>query len=602
MGEIKLNGMLEKKLGVFKRPSFKSIQSSIAVAFSCLIIAIILVMAFLSYRLNSDSVENNSQEYTYQLIEQVNTNIESYINYMENISSMVLDNYDIREYLSQESELDREKNELQEQKISALFKSIINARKDISSIMIFGYNGKFISNRRNIKLNENNAPKNQSWYKKAVEAGGRAVVSSSHVQNVIEDEYRWVVSLSRELTSADGKNKLGVINVDLNYSVINNMCNKIKLGKKGYIFIVDNEGNIVYHPQQQLVYSNIKTEQIDRVLKSTSSSFILNEGGQKKMYTIKELSQTGWKIVGVAYVDELVANKRTIQAYYLLGGIGFLVLTIILSIVISSRISKPVKRLEASMKEVEKGNFNIQVDIASSNEIGELSRAFNIMTSEIKELIKQNMKEQELKRKSELKALQAQINPHFLYNTLDSIIWMAESKKSEEVILMASALAKLFRLSLSKGEEIITIGTEIEHIKSYLTIQQMRYRNKLDFEIDVDEDIRQNKILKIILQPLVENAIYHGIKNKAEVGTVKIKGKRDGDRILLQVIDNGAGMTPEEIETIFNKKESSVRGSGVGVRNVNERIKLYFGDDYGLSFESEIDRGTVANLRLPVME
>lgn len=592
--------MLAKKTGAFRHLGFKSIQSSIAVGFSCLIIAIILVMAFLSYKFSADTVEKNSQDYTYQLIDQVNTNIESYINYMENISQMVLDNYDVREYLSQGYPVDREKNELLEQKISSQFKSIINARKDIASIMVFGYNGKFIANKRNIKLNKYNDAKDQSWYKEAVEADGKAVVSSSHVQNIIEDEYRWVVSLSRELTSDDGKNKLGVFVVDLNYSVINNICNKIKLGKRGYIFIIDNEGNIVYHPQQQLIYSNIKTEQIERVLKTQNSSFFTNGGSQKKMYTVKELSQTGWKIVGVAYVDELVSNKGVIQAYYLLGGIGFLIVTILLSVAISSRISRPVKRLEASMKEVEKGNFNIQVDIESSNEIGELSRAFNIMTAEIKNLIHQNMKEQELKRKSELKALQAQINPHFLYNTLDSIVWMAESKKSEEVVLMASSLAKLFRLSLSKGEEIITIGNEIEHIKSYLTIQKMRYRDKLDFEIDVDAGILQNKILKIILQPLVENAIYHGIKNKAEVGTVKIKGRKTEDKILLQVVDNGTGMTPKEIETIFNRKESS--GSGVGVRNVNERIKLYFGDEYGLSFESEIDRGTIANLWLPVME
>lgn len=582
--------------------SFKSIQSSIAVAFSCLIIAIILVMAFLSYKLSADTVAKNSQEYTYQLIEQVNTNIESYINYMENISQMVLDNYDVREYLMQEAYVDFEKNDLLEQKIAAQFKSIINARQDIASIMVFGHNGKFISNRRNIRLNTSNEPKNQSWFKKAMEANGKAVVSSSHVQNVIEDEYRWVVSLSRELTADDGRKKLGVFVVDLNYSIINNMCNKIKLGNKGYIFIIDNEGNIVYHPQQQLIYSKIKTEQIDRVLSEKDSSFVIGEGSQRKMYTVKELRQTGWKIVGVAYVDELVSNKKSIQMYYLLGGIGFLIITIILSIVISSRISRPVKLLEASMKEVEKGNFNIKVDIESSNEIGELSRAFNIMTSEIKELMVQNVKEQELKRKSELKALQAQINPHFLYNTLDSIVWMAESKKSEEVVLMASSLAKLFRLSLSKGEEIITIGNEIEHIKSYLTIQKMRYRDKLDFEIDVDTDILQNKILKIILQPLVENAIYHGIKNKAEVGAVRITGRKSGDKILLQVIDNGAGMTPEEIETIFTRKESSSIGSGVGVRNVHERIKLYFGDEYGLSFESEIDRGTVASLWLPVME
>ena len=223
------------------------------------------------------------------------------------------------------------------------------------------------------------------------------------------------------------------------------------------------------------------------------------------------------------------------------------------------------------------------------------------MIEKIKELMLQNNKEQELKRKNELKALQAQINPHFLYNTLDSIVWMAESKKSEEVVLMTSALAKLFRTSISKGEEVISINNEIEHIKNYLIIQKIRYKNKLDFEIDVDDEILHNKVLKIILQPLVENSIYHGIKNKDGIGIITIKGRRIQDKILLQVIDNGTGMTPAEIDKVFNKKGRQ-SGSGIGVYNVNQRIKLYYGDEYGLGYESEIDKGTIVSVWLPVID
>lgn len=600
--------MAEKRFSYFHQFKFRSIQSSIAAAFSCLILFTILVIAVVSYQLSEDAVEKNSREYTYQLIQQVNTNIESYITYMENISHMVLNNYDVKEYLSRTGASGGESPDPQlnqiflEKKIADQFSAITNTRKDISSIAIFGANGKFITNRKNPRLNPYADPTEQSWYKKAVEAKGKAVISSSHVQNIFEDEYRWVVSLSRELTGNDGEESLGTFLVDLNYSVINDMCSNIKLGKKGYIFIVDKEGNIVYHPQQQLIYSNLKTEMIEQVLNAANSSFITEEGRESRMYTIKESSGTGWRIVGVAYLDELVFNREETQTYYAVGTIGFLIIAILLSILISSRISRPIRLLEASMKEVEKGNFDSKVDIESSDEIGEVSRAFNIMTAEIKELMRQNIKEQELKRKSELKALQAQINPHFLYNTLDSIIWMAESKKSEEVVLMTSALAKLFRLSISKGEEIISIQSEIEHIKSYLTIQEMRYRNKLNFEIDVDKDILQYKVLKIILQPLVENAIYHGIKNKAGDGMVKIKGRRVEEKLLLQVVDNGIGMTPEEMQQVFVKSSGAGAGSGVGVMNVNERIKLYFGDEYGLSFESEMDKGTTANVWLPVLE
>lgn len=575
---------------------FKSIQLTMAVAFSCLILFTTLFISFTTYRLSTNAAEKSSREHTSQLIEQVNTNIETYVNYMENISQMVLFNYDIREYLAKGTQ----DNENLEQRISNQLSSVLNTRKDISSILIFDNDGNIIPTKQ-IKLNKFVDPTQQSWYKKAIEANGKVVISSSHVQNVIQDEYKWVVSLSRELSSEDAK-QLGVLLVDLNYSVINDLCNKIKLGKKGYIFILDQDGNIVYHPQQQLIYSSLKTEMIDQVMSSNTNNFTTSEGKNSRMYTINQSKNTGWKIVGVTYVDELVPNKREIQTYIFMWGIGLTLIAVILSIILSLRISRPIKRLETSMKEIEKGNFDIQVNIESSNEIGQLSKRFNRMTTVIKELMFQNITEQELKRKSELKALQAQINPHFLYNTLDSIIWMAEGKKSEEVVEMVAALARLFRISISKGQEMISIANEIEHIKSYLTIQKMRYKDQLDFEIDVDKQILGNKVFKIILQPLVENSIYHGIKNNEGVGIVRITGRIIDGRILLQVIDNGIGMSKESIRHMFEKTEKSVNGSGIGVSNVNQRIRLYFGDPYGITFESELGQGTTANIWLPILE
>jgi two-component system sensor histidine kinase YesM len=520
---------------------------------------------------------------------------------MENISQMVQSNFDIREYLKNPSSPGSLSNFNLEQRITFQLSSVLNTRKDISSILVFNNNGNIIP-YNGIRLNPFADPTQQSWYKKAVEARGDVVISSSHVQNAIQGEYNWVVSLSRQLSDENGKKQLGVLLVDLNYSVINDLCNKIKLGKKGYIFILDPEGNIVYHPQQQLIYSNLKHEMIDEVMTSRTNSFTTSEGKNSRMYTINSSQNTGWRIVGVTYVDELVSNKKDIQTYIILWGLGLIVVAVMLSVFLSLRISRPIKQLEASMKEVEKGNFDIQVDIEGSNEIGQLSKRFNRMTGEIKELMVQNVNEQELKRKSEMKALQAQINPHFLYNTLDSIIWMAEGKKSEEVVVMVAALAKLFRLSISKGQEIITIANEIEHIKSYLTIQKMRYKDKLDFEIDVDEQILSNKVIKIILQPLVENSIYHGIKNNTSVGVVRITGKLVNNRVLLQVFDNGIGMTEEQLRNLFQPTEKSLTGNGIGVNNVNQRIQLYYGEQYGITYESKLGEGTTANIWLPVLE
>ncbi|MBD0378715.1 sensor histidine kinase [Paenibacillus sp. WST5] len=581
---------------------FKSIQSTIAVAFSCLIVVTITVIAWMSYHLSTDAVKKNSRDYTYQLMGQVSSNIDSYINYMDNISRMVLSSYDIKEYLLKQVYLGANGKEDLKQKISFQLNTVLNTRKDISSILIFGTNGEIIPYNKNIKLNPQVNPTEQSWYKKAIEAKGKVVISSSHIQNMILNDYTSVISLSRELSSDVGGEKLGVLLVDLNYSVINDICNKIKLGNRGYVFIVDAQGNIVYHPEQQMINNNQKIELISQVMRTPGSNFITSEGKDSRMYTIKTSQSTGWKIVGVTYVDELVSNKNELQTYTFFGGIAFLIIVVLLSIILSLRISRPIKHLERSMKEVEKGNFDIQVDIQSSNEIGHLSNRFNRMTTEIKELMLQNVKEQELKRKSELQVLQAQINPHFLYNTLDSIIWMSESGKSKEVTLMTASLAKLFRLSISKGEEFISIFNEIEHIKNYLTIQKMRYKSKLDFEINVDKGILSYKVIKIILQPLVENAIYHGIRNNEGIGTIQITGIRMESRILLQVIDNGIGMSQEEIQNMYRKDRTSGKRSGIGVQNVDTRIKLHFGDQYGLQFESELGKGTTVNVWLPVIE
>ncbi|WHH58072.1 cache domain-containing protein [Petroclostridium sp. X23] len=360
---------------------FGSIQSNIAGVFSFLILFSIIYIGFITYKVSSDVVEKNTREYMNELIRQVNINIETYITYMENISLVALNNKDIGLYFSNNN-FSKEEKENSKNKIIELFDSILYARTDIASISIFGYDGNFISDSENSQINEFADIKGQSWYENAVKANGQIAISSSHVQNIISNKYRWVVSLSRELRSKDGKEKLGIFLADLNFKVINDICSKVKLGKRGYIFIIDNDGKIVFHPQQQLLYSNLKSEIIDEVLNTKENSFIIKDGKDSRIYTIQTSDYSGWKIVGVAYVDELFANKKRIYTYYALGGIVFVTIVVLLSILLSLRISKPVKLLESSMKEVQKGNFDIKVDIKDPEEIKKLSKAFNYSFAE----------------------------------------------------------------------------------------------------------------------------------------------------------------------------------------------------------------------------
>ncbi|OBZ13681.1 sensor histidine kinase [Bacillus sp. FJAT-26390] len=591
---------------------FKSIHTSIALAFSCLIICTTVILSVNTYLISSDAVKDNSYDYTAQLIEQVNTNIQTYIGNMESIADLALRDEELQRLMRLSDPQDPEGLALARQ-TSTFFRSIAKSRNDIASIVFIGTNGALVSDRDDAQLKDYHELLKQDWYKTAKAAGGKSVISSSRVQHVYKNEYNWVVSISRQAEGAADGNS-GVLLVDLNYNVINDLCKQIHMGNRGYVFLLDPTGDLIYHPQQQLVYSGLKSEAIEQILQLPDTRFLkAKNDGMTKLYTIRS-SRYGWKVIGVNYPEDLVGDKGQIQFSAMLWGSLCLIIALIISILLSLTLTRPIKKLEGHMKKVEKGDFNTRFEIEGINEIGKLARTFNLMTGKIKELMSQVVQEQEDKRISELKALQAQIHPHFLYNTLDSIIWMAEMGKMNDVINMTSALSKLLRSTISKGEELIPIRAELAHIEHYLTIQNIRYRNKFAYSIEVDPAIMDKKILKIVLQPIVENAIYHGIKNKADAGHILIKGYRTNEGITLQIIDDGVGMDATKLQTLAAKGRpqphavhaipspsaaSASATSGLGLQNVNHRIQLNFGERFGLSFDSELDEGTTVTLRLP---
>lgn len=580
----------------------RRIQNTITAAFAILVFATALTMAMISYGFTREAVQRTAMDYTAELINQVQTNIDSYIMHLENIAEVVALNEMVRAYFADGgSNGDSDDGDDTAQRITTFLNTISRTRDDISLILIAGDNGSVLTHDPDIVLNSVVVLEDQRWYRRARESRGSAVVSSSHVQNIVSGVYRWVITLSRTMEN-------GVMLVDMNFSVINELLSGISFGRKGYIFIIDREGRIVYHPRQELIYSNLEREYIDLVLEHRSGAFAVDHGRNERIYTVSTSAKTGWRTVGVNYASEMVQNRTLIQQYYLYLTILCIVLAILVSILISRHLSRPILTLRSSMQAVESGDFDISADVTSNNEIGDLARDFNIMIARIKELVQRSAEEQEEKRKSELLALQNQITPHFLYNTLDSVIWMAESKQHEEVVHMVSSLARLLRLSITRGDELVSIRDEMEHIRSYLTIQKLRYRDKLDFRIDVDQDIARLQVPKVILQPLVENAIYHGIKNKETGGCVTVSGSIRDRTVCLQVADDGIGMTTGQRESILRTPvppsgtdSPRRRHSRVGVYNVNERIKLYFGTGYGLTFHTNNGSGTVVEIRLPVV-
>ncbi|MEF9942070.1 MAG: sensor histidine kinase [Lachnospiraceae bacterium] len=585
---------------------FKSIQTTILLSFFALILSAVLLFLIISLKYTTESIVDNSTSYTSQLTEQVNNDIDSYIAYLENISQMITYNMDVQNYLFQpNTEADVALS--QYGRVISQFKTIMSTRKDICNVAVVGNSGKAILNRGASMLNPYANISEKSWYKAAktkVQMDGKEfALSTSHVQNIVAGNYDWVITLSRGLVNRETDLIEGVLFVDLNYNTITDLCEKVSLGKKGYIYVMDKHGNIIYHPQQQLLYSGLKHEEIENVLKKvgTGNSFIEKSGDDSKVYTMSKSEETGWIVVGVSYMSELMEGTNRAKSIYILLTVCLLLAAIYIAIALSRAITHPIKILDQSMKEMEKGHFDmVEIHTDEHNEIGRLSNSFNVMRHEIINLMEQNILEQKQKRKAEMRALQAQIQPHFLYNTLDSIIWMAETgKNNREVVIMTSSLAKLLRQSIGNEEELVTIAKELEYTETYLTIQRIRYKDKLEFDIQVASDILHEKIVKLTLQPLVENAIYHGIKYAEQGGILKIRGWATDNQIVLQVIDNGPGMGQEELEHIFEKRQSSVKSNGVGIYNVQNRLQLYYGKEYGLSYESKQNIGTSVTVRIP---
>lgn len=574
---------------------FRSIQNTIFVLTASLVLFAVITVTVISLNFTRSSIFENTVTYNRQLTGQVNADIDSYISYMENISSMLAENLDVKKYLFGEGE---EADEAGVQLLSQ-FSTVLSSREDIYNLGILQKNGKALLNEGKSRLNTYVDMEKQEWYRRAVENRDSFYLSSAHVQHMIQGERPWVITLSRYIPDPMNKEG-GVLFVDLNYSAIRKLCDDSSVGKKGYIFILDEDGNIVYHPQQQQLYNELQTEYIDEVMNCQTDVLNMGDGDSARLYTISRSDTTGWTVVSCSYISELLKKSGEAQIIYMLMAVVLVAIALLISSFMAKSITQPILKLQSSMALIQKGDFRAgNVEVESRNEIGSLTETFNVMTLRIQELMEQNINEQKAKRKSEMKALQSQINPHFLYNTLDSIIWMAESGKNEEVVLMTASLARLLRQNISNEEEEISIFDEVEYCRNYLTIQKMRYKDKLEFRIDVAPEITSCQIIKLVLQPLIENAIYHGLKYKESKGLLELIGYAAGEDIIFEIRDNGVGMDEETLNHIFERHTVNYRSNGVGVYNVERRIKLTYGQEYGITYKSRSGEGTVARVCIP---
>lgn len=575
----------------------RSISTTMVAAFSLLIAVVTLFITARSYTYTRTQLQETATDYTAQLISQVNAELDMYVEYIQNLADLMVENPLMQAYLQHGPE---EPDPALTARVQELLSTTEEIRQEISAVALLSDDQPVLFGDADAQLNPYADYRHTDWYLGALEAPEEVFVSSSHVENLVYGQYPWVVSLSKAVLDFSGQVN-GVLLLDLNYQVIDAICANIDLGNRGYIFLLDRAGEILWHPQQQLINANLKTENTTEIMGHGPGSFTLPSPEGDKLYLTDHSQATGWTAVGVADPNELLQNPSQVYREFVVISIIAVLLAFLFSVLISRAITTPLRRLTTTMQRVEQGDFSVRSSVRSGNEVGRLSENFNHMLSTIQDLMHQQIQIEEQKRQSEWNLLQAQIKPHFIYNTLDSIIWMSHAGQNEKVVEMTSALAHLLRNSIGSGKDIISLGEEINHIESYLTIQKMRYQEKLHFELDIDPATRPYQLPRLVLQPLVENAIYHGIKPRETGGTVRVTSMLDEEQLLITVEDDGVGMTADQLAHILDRKTEDESSSKIGVYNVHERLRHYFGEAFCLKYFSEVDKGTTAMLVLPLI-
>ncbi len=474
----------------------------------------------------------------------------------------------------------------------SMLEAFLNFRPDVVAVTSYDGAGNLLDCWAQGRDPKENIAVNLSFDYDQARRTADSFMTAPHVETIFDRYYPWVVTMTARL---DAGGEAAWVSLDLSFSSLSSYINNVGIGTRGYCFLLDAGGNIIYHPQQQLIYSGLKSE-------DTAALAALDDGVYDNgtvITCVNSVEDSGWRVVGVSYVDELV-DRNMAEMMQLSALLGALVLggAVLTSWLLSRLLGRPLRGLAAAMESFEKDADHFTYHpVGGTREVQELSASFSHMVGRIQQLMVTVRQEEVNLRKTELKALQAQINPHFLYNTLDSIAWMCEQGQNADAVRMVHALARLFRISISKGHELIPIAREIEHAESYLQIQKYRYKNRFTYHFEVDPGCLDYLCNKITLQPIIENAINHGLDLMVEEGHITVEVCPDGRDILFRVRDDGVGMTPEQVAAILNKGPSD--RTGIGIKNVNDRLKIYFGKQYGLRIDSVPDEGTCVEIRMP---
>lgn len=514
------------------------------------IIGNLLFVLFLSsifYYTSKYIIMNKEIEYTNENVISTSRYIRLYADKLKNIINLLSVDADVRNFLISG-------NEDSKKSIEKMIYSILDSNKGIKNITVIGKNGNIVSSDKNndMKISENMMK--EKWYVDAINNSDMPVFNPSRKNSTSSmNSALWFLSISRDIKNSKGEN-LGVIVFDIKYETLERYLNSISFGKQIDNIIVDKNNNIIY-------YKDVKCFADKKCLAKFSEK---NKNKDTYLYET-QIENTNWNLRSLANTNDLVTLKKNFSHIVIIIFLVSLAFSSIITFIVITKILRPLIKLENHMQNFENNLREFHLSEKTGYEVQNLVEHFNVMVEKIKYL-----------REYEIKALHSQINPHFLYNTLDTIIWMAEFEDNEKVISITKSLANYFRLSLSNGHEKIPLKDEIMHTKEYLFIQKQRYEDKLSYFFNIeDESLLSIEVPKIIIQPIVENSIYHGIKNLSGNGIITIDVYRENSTVNISVKDNGIGF---EKAKQFKKSKTG----GVGFQNVDKRIKFYYGKNYGV--------------------
>ncbi|MBB6636366.1 sensor histidine kinase [Cohnella thailandensis] len=586
-----------------------SLRAKLLSMFIILTAVPLLVVGLISYQKSYSAVSNHSKASAQLAAEQLARSIDTLFEDAEKLLELG-NNPQVLQFLYSQSETYEEAKSILQ--TFQLYRDT-NKFDNVLNISMVNFYGKGISERKGVFQLDRNPLRNPHFqyltqYPDVVLRLPYSETTASDRLDGFDYSNKNALSIIAAVTQRITHEVIGFIIVDLDDSLIERTLSEASIGKTGFFYIMDGYGSTIFQPPA----SRANPEAMNQIaaaqpLRAESDSFVL-KAPSKQFVVYGASKQTGWTIIGVAPLKEIVAEAYGIRQLIILSVLLSAVFALTLYFFLTNRITRPIQILMNKMRKAASGYLDAKVKPNGDDEIADLGNSFNIMLDNIKNLMEKSRLEQERVQMAELRTLQAQINPHFLYNALDSILWMAEDENKESVIKLVKALSRFFRLSLNKGRDWVSIKTELEHAENYLVIQQMRYRDILQYRVDVDPSLQVYPIMKMSLQPLVENAIYHGIKNKRGLGMIRIGGYSENDSIVLAVEDNGIGIPPEKLASLREELEKPAdariladddREGGFGLANVHHRIRLYFGYPFGIELDSEYKIGSKISIRIP---